>query len=294
MKILQLTIKWILRVVLGLIVLVLLAVVAIYIPPVQDFVVKKVLTAVNSNPSMHIAVDRFRLSPPLRLKADGVTVIQQGDTMVSVNNARIKVSVLPLLLGNVDVKNLALDGVKFNLGTPDSALYLTSAVNSGFIDGVSIGLTSHIIDIETIKVSGTDVFMNLKNDSTATDTVTASNPLPWKIELHDFNLDSLIFAMKMAPMIDSLGVTIPSGNITDATIDLAHQRIDAYSLSVDSITASYLTPPVTASETTANATPSDTAATSQPWEIKVGTVRLCAPPGYFGRVVLSTSARPAA
>ena len=138
--------------VLGLLALVLLAVVALYIPPVQNFVVKTVLEKVNADPSMHIAVDRFRLSPPVNLKAGGVTIIQQGDTMIAVNSARLRVSVLPLLLGNVNVDDLALNGVKFNLGTPDSALYLKSEIAAGLIDGVSIGLTSHNIEIENINV----------------------------------------------------------------------------------------------------------------------------------------------
>lgn len=281
MKILQLTFKWILRVVLGLLAIVLLAVVALYLPPVQDFVVKTVLEKVNADPAMHISVDRFRLSPPVNLSAGGVTVVQQGDTMVAVNNAGLKVAVLPLLLGNVNVDDLILDGVKFNLGTPDSALYLKSEITSGLIDGVSIGLSSHNIEIETIKVDGTDVFLNLLNDSTATDTVTASEPLPWKILLHDFDLDSLNFAMKMAPTIDSLGVAIPAGNISEATIDLAHQRIDAMSLTVDSLTAAYLTPAVTAKDATVVASP-DSVPSSAPWEINVGKIRLSARQGLYG------------
>ena len=266
---------------LGLLAFVLLAVVALYIPPVQNFVVKTVLEKVNTDPAMHIGIDHFRLSPPVNLSASGVSVIQQGDTMVAVNNARLNVAVLPLLLGNVNVDDLILDGVKFNLGTPDSALYLKSEITKGLVDGVSIGLSSHNIEIETVKVAGADVFMNLLNDSTATDTVTASEPLPWKILLHDFDLDTLKFAMKMAPTIDSLGVGIPTGNISEATIDLAHQRIDAMSLTVDSLTATYLTPAVAATETSSVVAP-DSVTASAPWEINVGKIHISARQGLYG------------
>ncbi len=286
MKIFRLTIKWLLRAVLGILALILLAVTVLYIPPIQDFVVKKVLQSVNSDPSMQVNVSKFRLTPPLSLRAQGVSVLQQGDTMVAVNDARLKVSILPLFTGRVNVSGLSLDGVRFNLGTPDSALYLTSSISQGLIDGVTVGLINHNIGIDLVNVSDADIFMSLKSDTTATDTVTASDPLPWKIDLHKFALDSLKFAMTMDPTIDSLGVIIPTGTIDEATIDLSSQRIDARSLTIDSITAAYLTPAIVTPETTAaistTTTTTDSTSTSLPWEITVGNVHLTGNRALYG------------
>ncbi|MDE5573350.1 MAG: hypothetical protein K2I94_06310, partial [Muribaculaceae bacterium] len=80
---------------LGLLSLIILLVVLLYIPFVQDFAVKKVLNQINSKGDMTLNVSRLRLKFPLTLEVKDFVMAQKADTMITVGNARASVNPLP-------------------------------------------------------------------------------------------------------------------------------------------------------------------------------------------------------
>ena len=113
--------------VVGIIGLLVLAVVLLYLPPVQNLVVKKALESVNKSGDMHISVKKLRLGFPLDLTIDSLSMQAPGMD-IAAGKAAADIAFMPLLGGNAVVRDLSVNDAIINLGTPDSALYMRSSV----------------------------------------------------------------------------------------------------------------------------------------------------------------------
>ncbi len=263
--------KWIL---IGLLGLVILLLILIYLPPVQDFAVRKALESVNSSGDMKIEVAKLRLLPPLRLKVDSVSVESEAFGF-SAAELRTNIGVLALVRAQADVSRLTLNGASLRINNPDSLMYMTATLDSARIDDAVVGLLNHQIEIQAIKLQKGDIDMRLLPDSVARPS-TPSQPLPWHIDLRKGILSDINYSMQMLPTIDSLAADIPLGIIDNAQISLADSRIDVRSISIRKPDITYLTPTAEyIAEHPAPVIPEDTTAVaSTPWTINVNALSL--------------------
>ena len=80
------------------VVLVLLVSVLLYIPPVQNFAVRKAAYYAGKATGMQIGIERIRLSFPLNLTVKGVEVLTSpADTLLTLKSLTMNVRALPLL-----------------------------------------------------------------------------------------------------------------------------------------------------------------------------------------------------
>ncbi len=93
--------KWIrrcLKTLLCLIAFILIIPLLLYIPPIQNFLVKTVAEIASDKTGMKIGVGKFRLKFPLDVSLSDVSVIEaSGDTMVLAKEVVADVKLLPLL-----------------------------------------------------------------------------------------------------------------------------------------------------------------------------------------------------
>ncbi|MDE6073137.1 MAG: hypothetical protein K2F80_00885, partial [Muribaculaceae bacterium] len=259
---------WIIGGILGLVILVVLLV---YIPFVQDFAVKKVLNTINSKGDMTLSVDKLRLKFPLRLEVKDFMMKQQSDTMITVGNARARVKLLPLVSGKVDVMSLSVNDIVYSMGNPDSAIQLKAVIDNVYAWDTSVRLSDMDIDMLKGEVAGGHITMAIKNDSTSAPVDTVTQPSPMTVKAGNIVLSDIDFAMSMDGTIDSLGTHIGRATMTDGKIDLLKSDIRANSVMIDSVTAAYIYPAVTA------ATKTDTdsvSSSSAPWTINIDNISL--------------------
>lgn len=267
-----------LYVITGIVLLVLIVPALLYIPVVQDFVKDIALKEVRKSTGMDISIGYLRLKFPLKVQLHDVTVVEAtGDTMATVGTAGVDVKFLPLLKGNIDVTGTQLSEVRYNLGTPDSAMYLTAYVHDFEAEGANMNFGKGVIDVSKAALDGADVRLVIKDTITPekTDT-TASKPL--RIHAGEITLKNVAYTMSMLPVIDSLRAEIPLAQLIDGSVDMSVNKIYARMLSVDSISATYLTP---SAEFLAHYHPSDTSktdtlTTNAPWTITADSLRLTA------------------
>ena len=266
--------KIILWIILVPVILVILVPVLLYIPPVQDWAVGFATEKVSSSTGMDIHVGRLRLSFPLRLNVDDVSVLQApGDTMVTARRASVAVKLLPLLKGDVAVENLSLDSAFYQMGNSDSAMWLRAHIARGDISTTTIGLKSNAINLDRADISGVRVWMRMLDDSTETPVDTTAST-PWLINAGLINISDVDYTMQMLPLIDSLGCHIDDASLRLATVDLGTKRINGRSLRIDSVSASYIYPRV---DSLASSTANDSVAPtddSEMWTITADTLRL--------------------
>lgn len=92
------------------IILFVILMVLLYIPPVQNLLRREVTAYASKATGMQIQVERIDLRFPLNLLVRGVEVIQQPDTLLSLESLNVRVQAWPLLKGKVEVDEVTLSG----------------------------------------------------------------------------------------------------------------------------------------------------------------------------------------
>ena len=217
-----------------------LLVVLLYIPPVQDFAVNKVLHTLNSKGDMQLNVKKFRLSFPVRLTVDSMEMHTPG-MEISAARFHTRLEVLPALTGELSLPVVTLNDAVVNIGGPDSTLYMRARLNSASIDRTSVKLLSSQVNIGNLKASGGLINMILSTD-TVPAPVTQSEPIDWKISLTRAELDSINYHMEYDPTIMALDCDLPEAILTEGEIDLATSKLNVGTLTINRVDATYITP----------------------------------------------------
>lgn len=215
----------------------------LYVPFVQTRVKDFALKEVSKSLGWQIELDYFRLRWPLVVDLEGLRVIEApGDTMINAAKGHVDVSLLRLL--RLDINGEAtLEDVRYQMGTPDSAMYLVAKVKDFKLEPSSYNLRTQNITVSRAILDGGDMTLLFnENDTTATPVDTASAATTMLIKADDLLLRNVSYHMAMLPVIDSLGAFVEEARLRQGIIDMAKKRIHAASLAVDSVTATYLTP----------------------------------------------------
>ena len=213
------------------VVLVLLVSVLLYIPPVQNFAVKKAAYYASKASGMQIGIEQIRLSFPLNLKVQGVEVLTSpADTLLTLKSLSVNVHALPLLKKEVLVDAIDLEEVKVNTGTFIEGMEIKGVLGRLHTKADRVNLSKEQVTLNTIDLSDTAITLLLNDTTTKADTT--STPVNWILNLGKINLDRVAFAMQMPA--DSLRLTtyINKASLKDGVVDLgaSHYGADLFTL----------------------------------------------------------------
>ncbi|MDE5942334.1 MAG: hypothetical protein K2H14_09510, partial [Muribaculaceae bacterium] len=214
--------------------------VLLYMPPVQDFAVGKALDMLNSKGDMNIRLGKLRLTFPLELSIDSLSMTTPG-MEIAASHAGMSVGVLPLLTGKVNAGLIGVKDAVVNIGTPDSSLYMRARLDRAGVRDASVSLRSKEIGIGLLTASGGNVELTITPD-TVMRPDTASAPVEWAITLKKAQLRDIDYNMSMLPTIAELDCRLPLASLTDGEISLSRNRINIGELAISEIDARYLTP----------------------------------------------------
>lgn len=213
------------------VVLVLLVSVLLYIPPVQNFAVKKAAYYAGKATGMQIGIEQIRLSFPLNLKVRGVEVLTSpADTLLTLKSLSVNVHALPLLKKEVLVDAIDLEEVRVNTGTFIEGMEIKGVLGRLHTKADRVNLSKEQVTLNTIDLSDTAITLLLNDTTTKADTT--STPVNWNVNLGKINLDRVAFAMQMPA--DSLRLTtyINKASLKDGVVDLgaSHYGADLFTL----------------------------------------------------------------
>lgn len=217
--------KWIGAAVATPIVAAVAVVAALYVPPVQDFAVRRLTAYASEQTGMDIRVGRLRLSPWADLKLDGFTAVDaEGDTVVAAKVATVDLRLKDIFKKKIGIEGLTLNGAKVNTKelVPEADIRGTLD-HFELHDDVDLG-RKHV-RLDKIAGKGLDLHIALR-DTTVEDT-TESEPLKWtaavkRAQIKDSHL-------RFATLGDSLvaDADIELLALDDAYIDLGRQQYKA-------------------------------------------------------------------
>ncbi len=171
--------KWLTAILLTPIVLFLLLVVLLYIPPIQNAAVHYVAHRLSESTGMDVTVERVRLSFPLDLKVQQLSVVDHGDTVVAAQTLRLDVRLLPLFVGRADVDGFGLYSAQVNTKDFIADTYIRGKIGrmEARSHGVEWGRGAVQLDQATLRDAS--LFVALSDTAREEKDTTAS--MPWVI-----------------------------------------------------------------------------------------------------------------
>lgn len=255
--------KWTVAVVL---IIVIGVIAALYTPVAQDAIRAKVVELLNRQKGMQASIETLRLRFPLNLALSGVSIVQDGDTLVSASKVDVDVAMLPLFAGVADVRSLQLSDAYYRMGTPDSAMYLRLRAGELLLKPAKVRFSPMDISLDDGELSHARVIMYLKEDTTAIDTTAQTSPMEIAVKKLKFN--DFAYEMHMLPTIDSLGAHFAQATMRQGHISLTGQTVKLRSMVGTGLDAAYIAPAVAAPV----AETEETVSASKPWTVEIDSI----------------------
>lgn len=226
-----------------LVILIVLIPVLLYIPPVQNLLVKTATKIVADKTGMNVEIGKFRLKFPVDVSLQDVSVIEaSGDTMVMAREAIADVKLMPLLKLDVQINKLRLLDGYYRMVSPDSSM--TMKIRAGLLDvdsKSSADMASSTITLNeaTLKNGDVSLLMDVWKQKNEPKDTTAT---PFLITAKRLNIDGIKFTMMMLPTIDTLRFEAKKLTLEDGKIDLRTNNITFGDVQADGGSALMLAP----------------------------------------------------
>lgn len=184
----------------------------LYVPGVLNSIAARVLPSIEKSTGMHIEVEDLNLRFPMTLSLENALITQQGDTMLTLGTAEVKVRPLALLAGRLKIGNAVVRNAFYQMGGPDS-LYVGAHIDSiGATASLNFGFDH--IDVKHADLDGARVLLLMGPDTTSTpkDT-TASKPI--FITSGPLSLRNVDYRMAMSTTGDTIAATVSEALLSD-------------------------------------------------------------------------------
>ena len=179
--------KWIGIIILTPILIFLILTILIYLPPVQNWAVKKVAAYASEETGMNITVERVKLVFPLDLGVDGVLATEPNDTLKNVTdtilyakNIVADVKLIPLFSGNVEIDALELNTVRLNTKELIPDLRINGRLGRLYAASHGINLGAETVRLDQAEIEDAIVDVAL-GDTVPPDTTESETR--WKIDV---------------------------------------------------------------------------------------------------------------
>lgn len=232
-------IKWVSWIVLTPIILFVILMVLLYIPPVQNLLRREATAYASKATGMQIQVERIDLRFPLNLLIRGVEVIQQPDTLLTLESLNVRVQAWPLLRGKVEVDGITLSQVAVNSANLLEDMQIKGVLGRFYLQSHGVDLSNEIAVINEAELSDTHVQLVMNDTTTAPKDTTASAPINWKVNLHRLKLENVSFSMQLPTDTMRLAAHIGIATVNEAQADLKNQFYELEQFLLSGTSANY-------------------------------------------------------
>ena len=210
----------------------------IYIPPVQDFIVKKAASMASTATGMDINVGRISLSFPLNLNIHNVSAVQEKDTLLNAGKITLKVQMKPLFRKQVEIDAFKLEAISLNTMNMIEGLALKGELGELYLESHGVALSPETATINSFILK--DTHMDICIADTAAADTTASEPLYWQFMLQKANLENVAINLSMPLDSMNMGVNIGSATLTEGLVDLRKEAYSIQKFRINNSSANYV------------------------------------------------------
>lgn len=166
-------------------------------------------------------------------------VIQQPDTLLSLESLNVRVQAWPLVKGKVEVDEVTLSQVAFNSANLIEGMKIKGVLGRFFLQSHGVDLSNELAVINQTELSDTHVQMLMNDTTTTPKDTTASAPVNWKVDLHKLKLKNVSFSMQLPADSMRMAAHIGEAFINDAQADLKNQFYELKQFLLSGSSANY-------------------------------------------------------
>lgn len=227
--------KYILRTLLALVLLIVMLVASLYLPPVQRWAVNRLTAYIEEQTGLEVSIGSVHLSPLLDLSLGQVRIAKPPADLINVDHALVDLDLSRLLSMHIGVEAIELS---------DGSIHTTDLIETLAMDG-SIGnlrIVADDIDLKNKKVNVTDVtldgcVLDMKLREAAEEDTTESTPIDWQIDVEKLNIRQSKIALQLPndAMRVNAAIREASLNTGDINLNKGMYQVGKVSLSADSL-----------------------------------------------------------
>ena len=206
----------------------------IYLPPVQNWAVKKVATIASEKTGMEITVEHVNLEFPIDLGIEGFRAIKANDslphvkdTITDVRKLVADVRLLPLLKKRVVIDELSLHQAKINTNGFISDLRIKGELEELWLASKGIDLDQETIEVNGARLSDARLDIAL-SDTAAVDTTTSD--VKWIINADSLSITRTDVKVHLPGDTLNLGLNFDKLVAREALIDIGRSTYKVGSL----------------------------------------------------------------
>ena len=223
--------KYLFRILLAIIALIVLVVLLLYLPPVQRFAKKQIVSYVTKNYGLETRIGKLSIGFPLDLTLEDVYAGKSAsDTLVAFESLHLDVGLRYVLQQRLGVNELSVENVKFVMAGDTAKTGLDVKAGKLQLIAGEIHLKKKRIEAKNIELREAAILLEA-GENVQPDTVS-SQPTDWTFSVGEIDLGQIRFNMKSAAM-PYLGAGIGEGRITQGTVSLGGQTIDVGGITID-------------------------------------------------------------
>ncbi len=223
----------------SIIVIFMMLAIALYIPPIQNFVVHRVTERLSEETEMDFSIERVRLAFPLDLSLHNTIATEKGDTLLHAEKLHLSVKLLPLLKGRADI-----DGVTLLSAQVDTKSYIPDTHIKGHLKTFSasshgIDWENELVHIDRAFLEGANISVAL-SDTAAPDTSTTTSR--WIITAEKADISHSVVSISLPGDTLRFGADIGGLSLRDGNFDTGQQAYEVKQLSLKETTVDYALP----------------------------------------------------
>ena len=227
--------KWVVGILLAPVILFFILAALLYIPPIQNFVVRKATAIVSETTGMDVHIGHLRLSFLFDLDLQDVQVADEAkEELLDIGQLTIDLNFTSLLHGEINVNGIELSRTTVDTKDLIPGLTIKGSIGNFFVDSHGIELPQENVTVNNIRLADADVAIHLGHSESEDTTTSAVN---WKIALQQVNLERIRLHLSMPGDSMRIAAGIQSADLHDGHIDLGTSTYTAttFNLAADSI-----------------------------------------------------------
>ena len=214
-----------------------IAIIALYLPPLQRYAVDLVCNKVSNSSGYDIRIGSLHLALPLKLNIDNFSMSRNDTLFIKGESADVHISLMPLLKGEVELNYISLENI--DLDTRDMIAGVAIQGNIGFFRSVArnIYLQQEIADIRQIHLHSTDLNITLTYEDKEEDEEDST--LNWIARLYKGTIENCNIRLSIPKENIDAKVHIGKLSLKEGVFDIGNSLYQAAKLQLDNSRARY-------------------------------------------------------
>ena len=227
--------KYILRTLLALVLLIVMLVASLYLPPVQRWAVNRLTAYIEKETGLEVSIGSVHLSPLLDLSLGQVHIAKPPTDVIDVEHALVDLDLTRLLTLHVGVEAIELSDGSIHTTDLIETLAMDGSIGNLRIVADDIDLRKKTVNVKEASLDGCVLDMKLRE--AAEEDTTESAPLDWQIDVEKLKINQSKIALQLPNDAMRVNAAIRQASLDSGDISLSKgiYRVGKVSLSADSL-----------------------------------------------------------